>query len=269
MYKKMKKNKNGLKIIAATSMSIFTLATVFVATFAWFTATKNVAADGSGFVATQMDSIVEKVEFHKMSTEEYTYEKNATLTYTMDKSAANGYKIEGSSVEIGKYSTYGKKQSLLVLYKLKKDADMNDYKFTLKANTTITDFSKTILGSSGTIASTGNSLSNVIQFYGLSYDEGNSLPEDSASTVYDFSSQKDNIEGSDKKFVTFENNTAQLDKTSLDLVSNSDTTKRITYIAVILTYNQEAVEQIYTKYIGNSVLSSGSISFSNDFKLVI
>jgi hypothetical protein len=264
----MKKNSK-LKYIAMTSVSLFSLATVFVATFAWFTVARNVDTDGTGFVATQMDSIVEKVEFHKMSDDEYTYEKTATLTYTMDKSAAKGYTVEGDSVAIGQYSTHGKKQSLLVLYKLKQDADMNDYKFTLKATTTITDFSKTILGSSGSIKSTGNSLSNVIQFYGLSYSEGSSLPEDSTNTLYDFSSSKTAIEDSDLKFVTFENNTAKMEKTSLDVVSNSDTTKRITYVAVILTYNQEAVEQIYTKYIGNSVLSSGSISFSNDFKLVI
>ena len=250
-------------------MSIFSLAAVFVASFAWFTVARNVDADGTGFVATQMDSIVEKVEFHEMSDDEYTYEKTATLTYTMDRSESKGYKVEGDNVAIGQYSTHGKKQSLLVLYKLKDDADPNDYKFTLKATTTITDFSKTILGSSGSIKSTGNSLSNVIQFYGLSYNEDNSLPEDSTNSLYDFSSSKTAIEDSDLKFVTFENNTAKMEKTSLDIVSNSDTIKRITYVAVILTYNQEAVEQIYTKYIGNSVLSSGSISFSNDFKLVI
>ncbi len=264
----MKKQKN-MRFIAATSMTVFSMAAVFVATSAWFTASRKVDADGDGFIATQLDSIVEKVEFHKMATNEYTYDTTATLIYTMNRSNSKGYTISGSDVSIGQYSTHGKKQSLLVLFKLRDDADMNNYKFTLKANTTITDFSKTILGSNGSIASKGNSLSNVIQFYGQSYNEDTSLPMDSSSSVYDFSSYKDNIENSDLKFVTFENNTAKMNKTSLNLVSNSDTTKRITYVSVILTYNQEAVEQIYTKYIGNAVLSAGSVSFSNDFKMVI
>ena len=269
----MNKDSKHLKIIAVTSMLTFSLVTAFVASFAWFTAANNTNVDGNGFVATQMDSIVEKVEFHKMSDNEYTYDKTAALTYTMDKS--NGkeytYTIDGdSSVAIGQYSTFGKKQSLLVLYKFRDNLIEDEYKFTLKATTTITNFSKTVLGSDGTIASTGNSLSNVIQFYALSYAEGGSLPEDSTSTYYDFSSNRDAIEGSNLKFVTFENNTAELSNTTLNLASNNgDDAKKIKYVAVILTYNQEAVEQIYTKYIGSSILGSGSISFSSDFKLVI
>ena len=273
----MKKGNRHLKIIAATSMSIFSLAAVFVASFAWFTVARNVDADGTGFVATQMDSIVEKVEFHKMSeTNAYKYDVASALTYTIDKSQSSGYRITtgtaSDEIAIGTYDSLSIKQSLLVLYTLKDDISTDNLKFKLSANTNITDktFDDTILGANMKINQTDNSLSDVVQFYSFSYTTDESLPIDSEdSSLYDYSSDKEDIEDSDLTFVSVSSdNTATLANTSLSLVDNSEA-RNIKYIAIIMTYNEDAMSMIYSKYIGSEVLSSDKISFTTDFKLVI
>lgn len=55
----MKNNK--LKIIAATSMTVFSLAVVFVATAAWFCANRIVSNKGDGFKVISYDGLVENI----------------------------------------------------------------------------------------------------------------------------------------------------------------------------------------------------------------
>lgn len=240
-----------------TSVTIFSLATVFVATFAWFTAVRNVDADGSGFIASALNGVIESVEFHTMSDKEYIYNEEATVAFDVDTSGNTYTKgNENTSIEIGNYSTYGSKKSLMVLFKLRQDA--SDYNFTLKANTTITDFASTLLGSNGSIDKENNSISNVIQFYPTTFD---------SNVVYDFSELKKDIESNSSKFVTVSQMTATLKNTSISLVEN---TKKVNSIAIILSYNKDSIEMIYSKYIGNAVFNNNpTIYFKNiDFTLV-
>ena len=260
----MKKSNKQLRIIAATSMSIFSLAVVFVASFAWFTVARSVDTDGTGFIASVMNGIIESVEFHSMTETEYTYNETASLAFDIDNSANGGIKYttgdSSTSVEIGTYSTYGTKKSLMVLFKLRQDSNESDYNFSLKANTSITDFTTSLLGSNGTIDAEDNSISNVVQFYTTSFST-------ETDVSYDFSSSKDDIQSNSSKFVTISNNTASLSSTSLSLFEN---TSKIHSIAVIISYNSDAMEMLYTKYLGSPVLSTGNnIYFKDiDFTLV-
>ncbi len=240
-------------------MSIFSLAAVFIATAAWFTATRKVDSNGDGFIASALNGVIESIEFHTMTSSEYVYDEEAIVSFDVDSSGITYTKGNAStSVEIGTYSTYGTKKSLMVLFRLRQDA--SDYNFTLKANTSITDFAKTLLGSDGTITAEDNSISNVIQFYPRVFSS-------SSDVVYDFYASKTDIESNSSRFVTVTGMTATLENTSISLIEN---TSKVDSIAVILSYSKDSIEMMYTKYIGNAVLNTGNpVYFKNiDFTLV-
>lgn len=265
---KKKRNVGKLRLVAAISMAMFTAFTFCCVSLAWFYSIRTTNLDGTGFISTELSGIVESVEFHEMitgtdSSIEYKYNETAKLAFNIDSTKDSGIDYtEGDStttVDIGTYSTYGAKRSLLVLFNLRQDGSDSDYNFTLKATTTMEDFSKTILGADGTIDQNNNSISDVIQFYAVALSE----------VKYDFSDDdtKTDITSNSKKFVKIENNVASLDSTSLSLIENKSKTKAI---AVILSYNTDALELIYTKYIGSTVLGNENIYFKTiDFKLSV
>ena len=265
-----KRNVGKLRLVAAISMAMFTAFTFCCVSLAWFYSIRTTNLDGSGFISTELPGIVESVEFHEMITAtdsssdiEYKYNETATLAFNIDSSKNGGIDYtKGDStttVDIGTYSTYGAKRSLLILFNLREDGSDSDYNFTLKATTTMEDFSKTILGDSGSIDQNNNSISDVIQFYTVALSE----------VKYDFSDDttKADITNNSMKFISIKNNAASLENSSLSLIKNESKAKAI---AVILSYNSEALELIYTKYIGSSVLGNGNIYFKTiDFKLSV
>ncbi len=244
-------------------MTVFSLAVLFIATAAWFTASRKVDADGNGFIASILNGIVESVEFHEMDSSEYVYKEEPTLAFEIDNSVDGGIKYTtgdaSTPIQIGTYSTYESKKSLMVLFKLRQDGSDSDYSFTLKATTSITDFTKSLLGIDGKLVEENNSISNVIQFYTTTFPSQDDIS-------YNFSTSKADIESSSSKFVTISDNSASL-KSTLSLVEN---TSKVNSIAVILSYNTDAMEMIYTKYLGDPALSNAAIYFKDiDFTLVV
>lgn len=302
-----------MRIIAATSMTVFSLTAVFVATSAWFTASRKVDGNGDGFIAALPSGIVKKVEFFTMNTDYdkssgstftnpvCTYNTTASVAYTLDGSTKN-YTTKSQTASIGQYDITDFDYSMMVLFTLRDDASENDYNFTMKAVTSLTEdsFSKSVIGINGTMTSNkdddkkvisdetsadngktqhyyGNlSLSDVIQFKAYFFTDASDLTktkisytsgsETKTKEVYDFSDKKTEIQDKADTFIAIENNTASLSKTTINLHKN---TSKINSIAVILSYNKKAITKIYNKYLGNKILSN-SLTFGDiDFKLVI
>ncbi len=252
--------KGKLRLIAAIAMAMFSCFTFCCVTFAWFASIRTADTSGTGFITTKLPNVITSVEFHTMTDDEYVYNSDPTLAYDINGNDGSITYTKGdssTSVEIGTYSTYGSKKSLLVLFNLREDASSDEYNFTLKAITTMSDFSTTILGSNGTIDQNNNSISDVIQFYSTSF---------TSSVSYDFTGNKDDIENKSQTFISIDDkNNASLANSSLALIDN---TSKVKSIGVIISYNSTALELIYTKYIGNKVLEEGNIYFKTiDFKL--
>ena len=79
MKKMMQKTKTRLKIVGATATAIFTLATVFTATWAWFAANQSVTA--TGMQVSMMSVSGAQCESIKMIKFEYGYDKFGGIDY--------------------------------------------------------------------------------------------------------------------------------------------------------------------------------------------
>ena len=60
----MKAKTRSVTIILSTSRAIFTLAASFISSMAWFSASRNVKANGSGFEVSKENSILDSIEIH-------------------------------------------------------------------------------------------------------------------------------------------------------------------------------------------------------------
>ena len=65
MAKVTSKIKSRLKLVGATFTAIFTLASLFTATYAWFTANTSVTASGAMVTVKSIDAIIESVTLYK------------------------------------------------------------------------------------------------------------------------------------------------------------------------------------------------------------
>jgi hypothetical protein len=141
----MKINISKLKIIAATSITIFTLASLFVATSAWFTAKRTVEANGDGFIASQEESPIDTLEIHPevSSDTHFSYQETATSTYDVDKKTWSG-DTSKDKFQLGTYSSMSPVHSTLLLIKLKDDIS-TDETLSLTISTT-TSYSDSLVG---------------------------------------------------------------------------------------------------------------------------
>lgn len=245
----MKKKNNSLKIIASTSMTIFSLLTCFVATFAWFTANRNANADGSGFVTSIEPSKIAKVEiFKETSATHYKYESTASAIYE------NGSWNTAELLDLGTYSSLDRVHTSLIVISLTEE---ENYSYTLK---TSTSYSSSLVSVSNNVPTTklqasDNPLSSIIRFSDVSYSE---------SLDYSSSQPSD----TNKKSFVNESGTSFPENsysTSLDVSSSTSSNK----IAIIVEYFPEALQYIYSINLGNDVMNNETLSFKCDWSIEV
>lgn len=168
----MKNNK--LKIIASTSMTIFSLATIFVATAAWFSATRNVGSKGDGFKVISYDGLVENISLYKQT--EYsssTGGNNSTYTYGQkivnidvdDSGKLNYTKPNNNDKMMDAYDgfSYQTPISVLVLVKIN-TAVAKSHSDGIQITPISTQTDSELKSNAEKLKATGNSLSNILQF---------------------------------------------------------------------------------------------------------
>lgn len=122
-------NKN-LKIIAATSMAIFTLLTTFSATFAWFLAQREVNSgnENNPFPVKKIDSLVESIDFYKYigTTPTEVVDGVNTTFYAFEPTSYGEIDVSDTSVDgsaptlaMGTYSLSDPHHLIMIVFKIK------------------------------------------------------------------------------------------------------------------------------------------------------
>lgn len=268
----MKNNK--LKIIAATSMSVFSLAVVFVATAAWFSANRNAGSKGDGFEVVSYDGLVMNISLYRQ-TEYSSSNVNSTYTYgqkivniDVDNSGKLHYtKPNDNDKMMDPYDGffYQTPISVLVLIKIN-TAVAKSHSDGIQITPISTKTTNELKSNAERLKSTGNSLSNILQFSYI--DIANKTDSN-----FSFSTSKFILDGSNRKLESFmttssgDNGTVADYKSTLsgnryEYDSYKDQSEDFFYIGCIFEYNTTNIEYIYSINIANDAINLDSINSS-------
>ena len=283
----MKIKRNNLKIIAASFVTIFSMAVVFVATTAWFTAGRAVDNSAEGFDVVCSSDIVDEIEIHELAETATNAEDNPYLynysyvgKYTFDDPKTNKLTYHKNTAEtagIGKYSLFEREKTLLMLYKFRTDIKDDVFsRLVFRANNktkkddSILNYDSTAGKPNKELAQENNQLSSIVKFSVLPLT---TLP--SSNINIDYSTYKTYITSNEKTFATIDasQDDALTDyKDCLTLFSSTDGTK-YSGLALIISYNSDALEYLFNINLGNDVLDNvgdDPILFNDvDFSLVL
>ncbi len=125
---KQRRSRNSLKIIAATSLTIFSLASVFVATYAWFCANEELDSSGMQIQISKASGRLQRVYFHSFdasassnSTFKFNKVPFAEYEYDWDQNTINVVENNVNSWRLGDYSWTEKNQCMLIVFAFDKE----------------------------------------------------------------------------------------------------------------------------------------------------
>ena len=251
-----------MRIIAATSMTVFSLAAVFVATAAWFTASRKVDSNGDGFEVVSYDGLVKSITGHELdsiSGNTRTYKETPTLTYSVD-SKTGSVTMTGDKTSLGVYDTVQSQSVFSFLYVITFDAKVAKTKssnINIIPSTTTTQ-ENSLLNQS--IASSDNPMSSIVSFsYGTSttMTDGYSI---------DFTN-KDHEEFLEISPVSYNTTLSGASIESSNITSDDEY-----YGFVYISYVTSNIEYIYSLNLGSEVLNlikTSSIKYKQDWKISI
>lgn len=227
--------KARLGIAAATTVCIFTLASVFTSTIAWFAAERSVHMTGMSFTVTTGETDLNSMTVHKCNLSAST---SSVLVFNSTPSVTatgHGSVATASGIEMENYSTLNQTQPVLLLLTFNSGITQNDIDMTATSNTGS-------FVSSATAQNIGAfPFSSAVRFKVATYSV-NSFPFNNVQ-VSDYSS--------DKSFVTLtKNGEGQVTSTSFNsnitfYDGNSNTP--VTYLAIILNYYPDAIDYIISQ----------------------
>lgn len=248
----MQKNKNLLKIIASTSVTLFSLCICFIATFAWFYANRAVDTTGNGFITSAEPSKISKVEIYSEDTSSTTvthYKYSTTPTSTYEDG-----EWSSTSFDLGTYSSLDRIHTSLIVITLTEE---ENYSYDIN---TSTDYSSSLVSFSNNqpknkLQEKDNPLSSIIRFLNVNYLDS----FDYSNTV---STDENKLSFVNKEGTTFpEENYRE----TISVTSENSSNK----IAIIVEYYPDALQFIYSINLGNDVLNNDVLTFKCDWGIVI
>lgn len=289
---KTRKNKNMLKIVSATAMTIFSLASVFAATMAWFAMNENVSSDGAQVSVDIESGLFYKLSVHNavtVSDSQYRFDTKPWGTIQIDnwrtKSLITNFSSD--SCFMGSYDYLEKIHPVLFLFQFG-DENVTSYTATSEKPISIkalteTDFyigdnatGRTLYPTDEIDVEQGhfNPLSSVVKYSSKTFASAaalNAIKAENSVTLgnvsydtYDFSPNQLSGEGS---FVEFDNQDSY-SSFNQEQVIYSTTSATVKYVAVVFDYYELAMETIYSVFMGDAVLSD-TLNFTCDWTLVI
>lgn len=283
----IKLKSNFRIILAGTSVSIFSLIVLFNSTLAWFTSTRN-ANNSTGDIPISVSrKVLTNFKLYgvirEMGTDgqplplsieatEYNFSSTPTCTMVFDYDNNKTIVTGDPSFELGTYSLLDSIHPVLGIFEIESNYNSPtvDQPLSLGAIT-----SEEFVGDQdegGTFINelnkVDNPLSSIVYFNCFGLD--NLTPITSGDN---FVVSKSRIESSTRSsFVEFDENFEQSTFTkNIDLYTATSGT--INYICVLFNYFDEAIEYIYTVYLGHDVVTGAvgdaSLPFSCDFKFSI
>ncbi|MCR5491002.1 MAG: hypothetical protein K6F32_02600 [Bacilli bacterium] len=291
-------NKLNLKIIAATSMCIFSLFALFSGTIAWFNVTQAATDNANNMGVAKTTSALKKITFHaqvgtksvtegETTTSYYLFEKAEYASITVSDNVASALSFNTDSgaykdwdekddktATLATYSLLAQDHPILMLFELESYTASDPRSIVLDFTT-----SSTYLGSKerGQVTNNNNPLSSVVQFasFGLTADLPSGGAYTSSTQTYSETYLYGEVRGItyDKKWVSISDEEEPVidDDGKINIFSNLDqngdpSSTVYAKIGVVMNYNIDSLEYIYNKFLGETVLDS-SLYFDWDWTM--
>lgn len=259
-----KKNHTNLKIIAATSMTIFSLACVFVSTIAWFAANRTVNGNGNGFEIGNESGLIKSVSLHEYlpnATGSYQFKEESAVTYT---ASGGGFKKDPDNftdLSIGTYDSLVD-QVYAVLYVIEIDKSaLTGNSVTLQITTSTAEKDNLFYQENGQyknmLKKEGNPMSSIVQFASYSFSQ----------PVYRFGGTAA-PSPSFKTFKTATGYSATIDQPFID----GSGTSSFSYLELIVAYNNQTIEELLDINEENETIWSldyNTIQFTQDWRISV
>jgi hypothetical protein len=270
--KKLSQDKH-IKIVAATSMTLFSLLTVFSACIAWFGMNKEVGASGQNIVVSRLNGKLASIDFfsfddvitdpngitgYKFFPDEIG---NITFNYLEDSITVS----DDTAISLERYTPLQKEHPLLLIFNLTEQFDFQPNQFRIEAITDRTTFlgaknedgtplfgltnESSYLRYNPTLPRYYYPLSSVAKFMyqELSTADYNTLMQ---GTTLDLLFENTTT---NENFVTITSGTEESDfNSNPELYVSSEGS--VAHIALIIDYFPDAIEYIYTTYLGDDDL---------------
>lgn len=290
---------NKLKILAATSVTIFSLLVLFVGTFAWFESQLNQNRDADEFNVTTIDGKLKNIYFHNVESVvmNHTTEKPVSFTFEDEYCGMISYNWEtntatydgDTSISLPEYNPLEHDHPLLMVFEfddvytssidgdifIRATTDVEGYLGERDANSAPV---YNLLGNGiyhsetvGTETSYYYALSSVVNFYCThsaselynKTGETNTTLINPTFNYADLQTREQSIEAleddedavvPDLCFTSINNSNDTSSFNQNPTLFTSNVGDSIKYICVIVDYYSDAIEYIYSTYLGNDIL---------------
>ncbi len=297
---------NKVKLVAAIGLCSFSTVAVVVSTVAWFTAFRKADNENNNTTIITPTGILDSISLHQLEAFDYTnkkYKFNQTPIGTATVDEQNAIQYEGDfTIAMETYDDLEQHHPILMLIHLNKQypaSEDDDTVVNIYASATTStyfgiegkDENNNPTGEPATPIQPGyieeggevvenpdkNPLSSVVQFWTLPMiDNGKSdvttelnYHRNDTDSTYDYEMPQ-LITGTNpyvnESFVKF--NGYEFDEFVQNRNIYTRSTESVEYIAVIVDYYHEAIEYVYSKYIGYEPLDD-RIFFACDWNMVI
>ena len=285
------RNNKTLKLVSATAVTLFSLLSVFVATFAWFSMNKEIDNGGAAIEIRSTEGRLKNVYFHAFNDDEpndeiFAFNKTPFVTYEYDWERGIAEATGTPSSEswyMGDYTSLSKNHPLLIIFEFSQDTvSVSDGDMYVRASTTVGGFlgernsdntpkyslpqtqvndedhpEAILMKQSG--GKDFYALSSVVEFRNRTFSNAQYqafLGENTGSTLnFDsdsFVGETDN----NSAFTNINNATDEVTFNKQPFVYKSDVGSTVKYIALIVEYSSDAVGYIYSTYLGDSGLNT-------------
>ncbi len=297
------KRINLFKIAAMTSMTVFSLLAVFTGTLAWFNANRLVNNSGTDFNVQSMSGRLSSITFHKLASKtrdassgdatSFTFNSDPDGTITYDWSSSDATfeaTAEGdTSIALDTYEPLNREQPLLLIFHLDDAYTPTDGSLYINATAEADGFlgkknsdatpmysltSEDVIYKTATVDAVTYYyywLSSVVQFYNLTF------ANDTLSYTYALTSEYATSQGiplltNNGKFATADNEQDTCSFTNEVSMYSSTSGTTVKNIGIVIDYYPDAIEYIYSTYLGNTTLEDtydGFLRFWCDWSMEV
>jgi|GEM_PF-6395174 len=275
--------KYRLKLGLATGMSLFSLLSVFIGVFAWFSVYRQVQADNDLLRIQPSPLPFTKLEIYPQAdsasaSDIYQFDTTAGVTYTFDWSKEGGYTQTGTSVALTTYNRLEHNKAVLYVLTLRDGLSDEERKGASVGLFTKTAYDKSLfrkdesstssVRAKNPLLASGNPLSNVLAFRTAT------LPSALSATgsVFDLASS---VSGTTAvQFVSALDASGFLDssasyKTSLSLLDGTSLPSDAKQVVVVAEYDLSLFDALFSINLGNDVVMDAAgektIGFDSDW----
>lgn len=238
------KSKTTLKIVSATSVTIFSLLTVFVATWAWFAMNQDVNGNGLAIKVGQNEATVQTVAIHRCILNQST---TTNLVFDSQNS------IE--TLVLPDYSELNKSQPTLLLFALSGDEQSMANKIKITASSTNSNYVEEITDDNYNSFPFSSAISfKTIYTTAASFPFANVASSSLSERITFVTIEEHVFSGFTQTISVFDGSTLQ-----------NPPEDPLTYVGVILDYYDEALQYLSSYNTGNE----HRLNFSFDFSMSV